>query len=132
MGAPENAINGMINNALMNMHTAFCGKVLSVSGNTAKVQPLNMIKAKGGAAQAQSVLPSVPILQPSFKAKSYKKGTLIPCGECEVVYELDIRAGDTVYCVCAESSITDAKNGQMGVPIQGRNMLSDAVIVGKF
>ena len=131
MSKPTNAIQGMINNALMQTHTAFCGKVLSVSGNTAKVQPLNMIKATGGAAQAQSVLPNVPILQPTYKAKVIDQyGADVTTHK--LLYECDIKAGDTVYCVCAESSITNAKSGQMSVPVQGRHMLSDAVIVGKF
>ena len=56
MSIPTNVIQGMINNALMQTHTAFCGKVISVSGNLAKVQPLNMVKALGGKAQKQAVI----------------------------------------------------------------------------
>lgn len=100
----------MINNALMQTHTAFCAKVISVSGNLAKVQPLNMIKAKGGNAQKQAVITKVPILK--------HVGTL--------------KSGDTVFCVCAERDITETRKGKFALPVQGRHMISDAVIVGKF
>ena len=110
MSAANNAIQGMINNALMQTHTAFCGKVISVDGNFASVQPLNMVKAIGGKAQKQAVIPKVPILQ-------------------HVGY---VEVGNTVFCVCAERDITETRKGNFALPVQGRHMLSDAVIVGKF
>ena len=110
MSSASNVFQGMINNALMQTHTAFCAKVLSVSGNTAKEQPLNMVKAKGGKAQKQAPITDVPILQ--------HVGTL--------------KKGETVFCVCAERDITETRKGKFATPVQGRHMLSDAVIVGKF
>ena len=110
MSALTSTIQGMINNSLMQTHTAFCGKVISVNGNLAKVQPLNMVKAKGGNAQKQAVIPDVPILQ----------------------HVGAVAAGDTVFCVCAERDITETRKGNYDLPVSGRHMLSDAVIVGKF
>ena len=110
MSIATNVIQGMINNALMQTHTAFCGKVISVSGKTAKVQPLNMIKAVGGKSQKQAVITKVPILQ-------HVEG---------------VKKGDTVFCVCAERDITETRKGKFALPVRGRHMLSDAVIVGKF
>lgn len=137
MSVENNVINGIINNALMQTHTAFCGKVLSVSGNFAKVQPLNMVKAVGGVAQKQAVIPKVPILQPTYKIKEIRC-TGDGCEDCsgkhetEWEYQLNIAAGDTVFCVCAERDITETRKGKFALPVQGRHMLSDAVIVGKF
>ena len=110
MSIPTNVIQGLINNALMVTHTAFCGKVISVNGKLAKVQPLNMIKAKGGKAEKQAVITDVPILQ----------------------HVDGVKKGDTVFCVCAERDITETRKGKFALPVQGRHMLSDAVIVGKF
>ena len=110
MSAANNAIQGLINNALMQTHTAFCGKVIRVSGNTADVQPLNMVKAIGGKAQKQAVIPKVPVLR--------HVGTL--------------KAGETVFCVCAERDITETRKGIFALPVQGRHKLSYAVVVGKF
>lgn len=110
MSAANNYIQGLINNALMNTHTAFCGKVISVSGRFAKVQPLNMVKAKGGNAQKQAVITKVPILR----------------------HVDGVTKGDTVFCVCAERDITETRKGNFDLPVSGRHMISDAVIVGKF
>lgn len=117
MSNASNVIQGMINNALMQTHTAFCAKVLSVNGGFAKVQPLHMTKAKGGNAQKLPPIPDVPILKPTYKDGNYV---------------CDIKAGDTVFCVCAERDITETRKGNYALPVQGRHMLSDAVIVGKF
>ena len=43
--------NNMIEQAMLEIHTGFCGKVISISGNLATIQPLNMIKAPGGQPQ---------------------------------------------------------------------------------
>lgn len=118
MSIASNVFQNMINNALMQTHTAFCGKVLSVSGNFAKVQPLNMVKAVGGNAQKQAVITKVPILQPTY-TPAYG-------------WSCNIKAGDTVFCVCAERDITEVRKGVFAVPAQGHHMLSDAVIVGKL
>ena len=110
MSAGSNVINTMIENALMQTHTAFCGKVISVSGSLAKVQPLNMVKAVGGKSQKQAVIVNVPILK----------------------HVTDLKAGDTVFCMCAERDITETRKGKFALPVRGRHRLSDAVIVGKF
>ena len=122
-------IHGIVNNALMATHTAFCAKVLSVSGNTARVQPLNMVKAIGGDAKKQAVLDNVPILKPTYIPT-------VRCGgdDCNVSagITLNIKAGDTVYCLCAERDITETRKGKFAVPVAGRHMMSSAVIIGKF
>jgi len=136
MSEMSNVIQGMINNALMGTHTAFCGKVISVSGDFAKVQPLNMTKAIGGTAQKQAVIPKVPILKPTYGVKvtytdrTEKQTYSNQKAEVEVVN--NIKAGDTVFCVCAERDITETRKGNYDTPVQGRHDLSNAVIVGKF
>ena len=49
---------GMIEQALLQVHTGFFAKVTAVSGNLATVQPLNLVKAVGGQAQKQAVIPN--------------------------------------------------------------------------
>lgn len=121
-------IQSAINNALMQTHTGFFAKVLSVNGWEAKIQPLNMVKAVGGKAQKQPAIIKVPILKPTYFASSAR------CSESEcnvsLAYER-IKAGDTVYCVCAERDITETRKGKFALPVKGRHQLSDAVIVGK-
>lgn len=110
MSNATNVFQGMINNALMQTHTAFCGKVLSVSGKYAKVQPLHMTKAIGGKQEKRPPIEKVPILQ-------HVEG---------------VKKGDTVFCVCCERDLTDTHKGKFALPVRGRHMISDAVIVGKF
>lgn len=112
MNSIYNFIQSAINSALMQTHTAFCAKVISVDMDKyeAKVQPLNMVKAVGGKAQKQAVIPKVPILK----------------------HVGSLRKDDIVFCVCAERDITETRKGRFALPVKGRHQLSDAVIVGKF
>ena len=102
------AFENMINNKLLNLHTAYLAKVISLNESTAKIQPLGMTKAYGGKAQAQSVLSNVPILK----------------------HITEISAGDVVLCVCCERDITEAKKGNNSTPAIGHHSMSDSVIVG--
>ena len=136
MSVASNVFQSMIESALLQTHTAFCGKVISVSGNYASVQPLNMVKAVGGKAQKQAVIPKVPILQPAYEIEvtytDRTEETTHNNQKAKVTYKLDIKAGDTVFCVCAERDITETRKGKFALPVKGRHMLSDAVIVGKL
>lgn len=98
----------MIERKLLNLHTAYLGKVVSTNGKTAKIQPLGMTKAYGEAAQKQSSLSNVPIT---------KNVT-------------EIAEGDIAVCICCERDITDAKKGRNAVPALGHHSMSDSIIIG--
>lgn len=66
-------VDNMIESKLMNLHTAYLAKVLSVKGTTAKIQPLGNVKAYGESAKSQSVLSAVPIIE-SARTKIKKDG----------------------------------------------------------
>ena len=112
----------MIENKLLNLHTAYLAMVLSVNGNTAKIQPLGMTKAYGETAQKQSPLSNVLILN-SAKYKAVIEGE-------EIAQIKPISSGDIVLCVCCERDITEAKNGRNSTPAIGHHSMSDSVIVG--
>lgn len=137
MSAGTNVIQAMIDEALLNTHTAFCAQVLSVNGDTADIQPLNLVKAVGGKQKKQEKLTGVPILQGARKFEK-KKALSSQNGDPSHVHETEIwdikkpEPGDTVYCVCADRDITDTKKGQFSLPVLGRHMISSAVIVGIF
>ena len=120
--------NQMIEQALLNTHTGFFAKVISVSNNSAKIQPLNMIKAVGGNPQVQAVLQSVPILQ---NVRKFKKTTVTISGQSVEMYKpTTIEKNDIVYCLCADRDITEAKRGNLALPALGHHSISDAVIIG--
>lgn len=112
-------INEMVEQALLQLHTGFCGKVVSVSGNLATVQPLNMVQAVGGQPQKQAVIPNCPVIDGAVKFTS-----LSPAAARRV------QAGDIVYCVCADRDITETRTGTFAVPVSGHHSLAGAVVVG--
>ena len=59
---------------MLEIHTGFCGKVISISGNLATIQPLNMIKAPGGQPQKQAVEPAPEIVRPQMAAAPVQSG----------------------------------------------------------
>lgn len=109
----------MIDQALLQVHTGFFGKVISVNGNLATIQPLNMIKAVGGQPKKQAVIPNCPVLDSAVKFTS-----LSP------VEARRTQAGDTVYCVCADRDVSETRSGNFATPIIGHHELSGAVVVG--
>lgn len=93
---------------LLNLHTAYLAKVISVSGKTAKIQPLGKVKEYGESEKSQSVLTSVP---------HTKQVT-------------EIAKGDVVVCVCCERNISEAKKGRNVLPPTGHHSMSDSIIIG--
>ena len=138
------AFDNIIEEKLMSMHTAFVAKIISVKGNSATVQPLNMVKQYGKTAQKQTVLQDVPILfnaqnklEPYnltyVKDVSLNSATSISVTKetLETVKRKKLEAGDVVFCVCADRDISETKNGNMATPSVARHHnQSDAVIVG--
>lgn len=123
--------DAIINRKLKDMHTAYLATVLSVNGNTAKVQPLGLIKAKGGEAQKQAVVSDVPIA--AYKTKTAEITYLSPDNQTKkqtVLVPDNIVKGDIVICVCCDRDITDAKRGKNTLPPVGHHSLSASVIVG--
>lgn len=111
--------NGMIEQALLQVHTGFCAKVISVSGNLATIQPLNMIQAVGGQPQQQAVIPNCPVLENAVKFTSLSP----PAAR-------RIQGGDIVFCMCADRDISETRTGAFAVPVAGHHTLAGAVVVG--
>ena len=100
-------IDNIIENKLKSLHTAYLAKVLSVSGKTAKIQPLGLVTDAKGSSYKQSVLTQVPICQ-----------------------HVTAKAGSIVVCICCERNISDAKKGINTVVPAGRHSMSDSIIIG--
>ena len=128
-------LENLIENKLLSLHTAYVAKVLSYSGGKAKIQPLNMVKPYGQAAQKQSPISDVPVLEGARYKLSEKKITYLVnedgrTASTTVLVPQTISAGDIVFCVCAERDISSAKRGIMATPQIGHHSMSDSVIVG--
>lgn len=101
------ALEQIVDSKLNTLHTAFFAKVVTVSPEIS-VQPLHLIKQKGRPVQRQAIITGVPVLR----------------------HVGSIKAGDTVFCVCAEREIGQTQNGTYVLPVIGRHNIGDAVIVG--
>ena len=112
----------MIEQRLLNLHTAYLGKVLSTDGTTAKIQPLGKVKAYGKAAISQSPITNVPVLN-SARYKAEIEGG-------QIVKITPLAEGDIVLCVCCERDISEAKKGRDSVPVLGHHSKSASVVVG--
>ena len=127
MSEASKVISGMIEQKLLNLHTAYFATVIGVSGNTAKIQPLNMIKATGQSGKKQAVL-TVPILK---NVRKFSTQTITVKDVTFTVPKINmIEAGDIVYCLCSERDITETKKGKFSIPPNGHHRMSDSVIVG--
>lgn len=125
-------LSAAIESRLMDLHCAYIGKVVSVSGDTATVQPLGLVKDSDSAAKKQAVVSNVPIAcnyKFSIKTISYTTSDGDKASQT-VAVPSRIAAGDLVVCLCADRSITAARRGRNEQPTAGHHSISDSIIVG--
>lgn len=139
-------LDEIMGNKLSGIHTAYLAKVLSVSGDTAKIQPLGLNQHADGTTSNQSVLTQVPIAQHVRHFTLVKQSMSIsdtwsgggsispathPTGDNVGHLKIEpIRAGDIVVCICCERNISEAKKGVNSITPAGRHDMSDSVIIG--
>lgn len=145
-----NFFENLIEQRLLDMHTAYIGKVLSIDGEKAKVQPLGMYKQYGETAKKQAVVSAV--IATRYKVTKMKEITYVEDSTLNVSKNGDgvvsgvtisntkqtktipiveeLKAGHIVICVCCDRDITEARQGNNAVPAVGHHSLSDSVIVG--
>lgn len=137
----SNFLEGMIEEKLLNLDTAFIAKVVSVKDETTcSVKPLDKRKAYGHEAKESSVITEVPILNHVRHYKLVKQNLTTADGIDPNPHpkENDIghlkveplKAGDLVFCVCAQRDISSAVKGMSTVPPVGHHQLKDAIVVG--
>lgn len=120
----------LINSKIINIHTAFIGKVLSVNGSIAKVKPLTYSKNSSGALKEQT--PVAAYIPQNVKTKqetiSYMKSQYESETKTIIVPDV-IDAGDIVYCGVSERDIT-AENlgGKISEPTRHHD-INDSVIL---
>lgn len=143
--------DNLVEEKLLNLHTAFIGKVISVQGaSMCSVQPLDKIKAYGQKAKSQKLISRVPVLnhvrhytlvKQSLSVNvsdTYTGGgsaTISPnphppednIGHLKVE---PIKPGDLVLCVCAERDISSSSKGMSTTPPVGHHQIANAVVVG--
>ncbi len=111
----------MIEKQMLDLHTAFLARVLSISENMAKIQPLGLTKEIGGTAKEYAPVSSVLITQQARFKLSVDDG---------IITAYPISSGDIVICICCDRDITEAKRGNNSLPPPGHHSMSDCIIVG--
>lgn len=132
MSVVGTTLNGLIEQKLLGLHTAFLAVVLSVDGDkfgnrTAKIQPLSLIKAKDKDAKKQAPM-TVPVLRNVQKYQTHNY--IVGDTTIEVTEAIGIAKNDIVMCLCAERDISETKKGNYAIPNTGHHRISDAVIIG--
>ena len=142
-----NVFDNIVEEKLLNLHTAFIGKVIAVENpKMCSVQPLDKIKAYGKKAKAQGVITKVPVLnhvrhytlvKQSLKVSdTYTGGGSIspnphpPENNIGHLKVEPIKAGDLVLCVCAERDISSSSKGVSTTPPVGHHQIGNAVVIG--
>lgn len=121
-----NMFDAMIEQKLLELHTAFIAKVVNVQsdGTICAVQPLDKIKAYGKAAKTQAIITNVPVLH-HVRRYALEKST----GKLKVN---PIANGDLVLCICTERDLSASLRGSSTTPPVGHHAIKDAVVVGLF
>lgn len=126
MNFSESFINGKI----INIHTAFIGKVLAIDGNIARVQPLTYSKNASGTLKEQT--PVAVYIPQNIKVKqetlTYMVSTYTSATKTIIVPD-SIVAGDIVYCGVSERDITTENlSGKIAKPTRHHD-INDSVIL---
>lgn len=122
----KRTINSMINQRIMDTHTSFIAKVVSININKITIQPLSMYKTYGAKAQNMAVITNVPVLCPYKYVYIVNNSTK----KVENIEAEELKIGDTVYCGVCERDITESKNGNIALTSTGRHHnLSDSVVI---
>lgn len=130
MGNDIGILTGNIDSKILNIHTAFLGKVLSVNGSSARVQPLTMYKAVGGKAKQQS--PVSAVVPSNIKYNTETITYRISDTETEtkaVLVPSSLSVGDIVYVGICERDISHAKNGKIAEATNRHHNINDGVIL---
>lgn len=125
-----NYIGQAIEQKLLQVRTADLARVVSVDGNTARLQPLTMHKAVGGNAIKQSIISAV-IPQNikvreqtiTYMANSQDTGTLT------VLVPDELAVDDIVIVGVCDRDISNAKRGVISEATNRHHDINDSVIL---
>ncbi|MDO5397069.1 MAG: hypothetical protein Q4G33_03985 [bacterium] len=123
----------LIDSKLINIHTAFIGKVISINGNTARVQPLTYSKNMNGKLIEQT--PIAAHIPRNIKTKCENITYRISEYDSQtttVIVPDELVIGDIVYCGVSERDIS-AENlgGKIAEPTRHHD-INDSVILAVF
>lgn len=138
------ALDDFIEQKLLDTHTSYIARVVSVNGNRLDIQPLHMYKEYGANASAYPVIQNVPFIQRRFKVTDNTHRhdiaettggnvTTEPYTHNHEVFEEAYQKGDIVLVVVCERDITYSLQGKVALPLtNSRHSLNNSVVVGRI
>lgn len=125
-----NFLNTLIRNAVINIHTAYIAKVISIDGSYAMVQPMTYTKDAAGKSIEQAPVSAFVPSNVKYIVKSITyKISETKTETTEILVPDDLKVGDIVYCGVCERDISSAVKGKMAeLPVRHHNM-NDSVII---
>lgn len=120
----------MIEKYLLNIHTGYLGKVLSVEGKTARIQPLTLYKAVGGNAKEAKPTSAYVPLNIKYKPEKITYMKTATTSETKTVLVPDeLKNGDIVFVGICERDISNAINGIISEETNRHHDINDGVIL---
>ena len=122
--------NTAIEKALLSIRTAYLGKVLSISGNEAIIQPLNTYRAVGGNVEQSSTTNA--FIPQNIKYKEETITYMISNTQTKTKTVLtpdNLAVGDIVFVGICDRDITHAKKGIIGEATERHHDINDGVIL---
>lgn len=126
-------VETLIEGKIVNIHTAFIGKVLSVDGNIARVQPLTYSKSVNGTLMEQATVAVYIPQNVKFKQETITYMKSQYDSETKTIIVPDaVDCGDIVFCGVSERDITrENLSGKIAEPTR-RHDMNDSVILAVF
>lgn len=128
-----NFIENLINSKIINIHTAFIGKVTAINGNIARVQPLTYSKNARGELKEQTLIAAriprnIKLKEQdiTYRVSDYSSQTTT------VIVPDKLVVGDIVYCGIADRDISEENlSGKIIEPTRHHD-INDSVILAVF
>lgn len=123
-------LHNFVNQKILNIHTSYLGKVLSVKGDTARLKPLGVYRATGGEAMEQKT--TTALIPPNIKFRTETITYRISDTESEsktVLMPENLAVGDIVYVGICDRDISNAKNGNTNEATARHHNINDGVIL---
>ena len=122
--------NMAIEKAILSIRTAYLGKVLSIKGNEARIQPLYKNLVVGGNAELSS--PTSAYIPQNIKYKEKKITYMVTNIQSEsttVLIPQNLAVGDIVFVGVCDKDITHAKKGIVSEATERHHDINDGVIL---
>ena len=125
-----NYIDNAIKQAILDVHTTYLAKVISISGNVARLQPLTIYKALGGEAKEPS--PTTAIIPPNLKIGEKTITYMVSDTQTETTTVLvpeNLSVGDIVQVGVCERDISNAIKGIISEATNRHHDINDGIIL---